>query len=267
MCNSHPLHLAAIVVIVACVPPARADEPEPSQESLHELVTDIVLQYIPHQYEDDDEWGGKKRVVRGVKWERDGIVLKPIKMHKDVNHGSWRYYRLRLHEPEQKFDIKIENVADAGDGRVAFDAVVTAKLLAHGRIAQWERGVQLIAMSADAEADVRLRITCKFGVRFNATQFPPTVSLDPEVTAADIQMLGFRVTRISRIGGSVAKELGRTLEGLIRRKLDQQEGKLVAKANKKIEDRREKLTLSAADFATTAWSELRDLAGGEKKER
>jgi len=262
MSTCYHLYLAVIAVTTVFVPATLAEQTEQSPESLHELVTDIVLQYIPHQYDDDDEWGGKKRVVRGVKWERDGIVLKPIKMHKDVNHGSWRYYRIRLHDPDQKFDIKIENVAETGDGRVAFDAVVTAKLLAHGRIAQWERGVQLIAMSADAEADVRLRLSCKFGVRFNATQFPPTVALDPEVTAADIQMLGFRVTRISRIGGDIAKELGRALEGVIRRKLDQQESRLVAKANKKIEDRREKLTLSASDFAKTAWSELRDLAGG-----
>ena len=86
------------------------------------------------------------------------------------------------------------------------------------------------------------------------------------MTGADVQLIGYRITRVSRLDGPIVRELGRTLKQLVKKKLDDQEPKIVEKANKQIEKNRDSLTLSLADFGKTAWSELMELTKGDKPE-
>ena len=73
-------------------------------------------------------------------------------------------------------------------------------------------------LGADAEADVKLRLRCEVGFDFQLVDYLPAVSVDPEVTHADLQLIRFRVRRISQIRGALAHELGKGLRELLERK-------------------------------------------------
>jgi hypothetical protein len=189
------------------------------------------------------------------------LELKMNSRTKQVNHGTWRMYRITLVDPEHRFRARLANVHSAGSGRIAFDAVVIARLHCYARLAQWESGVQLIALSTDAEADVELTLSCRAGVRFDMADILPAIVIEPEVTGANLKLTSFRVRRISKLDGALAHELGKSLRGVLARKIESKRGKMVERINSQINKNEDKLRFSLADLGKRAWDELADLAG------
>ena len=65
------------------------------QGDFNDLITDIILDNIPHQYEDKDDWGRQKQIVSGLKVWRDGLKIKTKRRRKNVNHGTWTRYTVK----------------------------------------------------------------------------------------------------------------------------------------------------------------------------
>jgi hypothetical protein len=245
--------------------PAGADRVQPRDpaddaQTLFEMVTAIILDNLPEEYEDARHWGMTKEVWHGVRFSGKPFELKMNSRKKRVNHGTWRRYRITLVDPERRFRARLANVRAAGSGRVALDAVITARLHCFARLAKWESGVQLISLSTDAEADVHLRLRCEVSVRFDFADLVPAVSIQPEVTDADLRLVTFRVRRISKLDGPLVHELGKNLRGVLERKIEQKRAKMVARINRQINKHPEKLRFSVADLGRRAWDELTDLA-------
>jgi len=254
--------LSAFVGVL--LPGATANAQSP--ENLGELIDRMVLDNLPHQYEDNKRWGLKTLAVRGLSVKADGLKITTKRRRKLVNHGTWRRYQIALVDPKQRFHARILNLGRADDGRVEFDAIFDARLHAHARLSHWYEGVQLISLSTDALADVRLRVHCRIGAAVQAKDWIPELVLKPEVTDADLTLIGYRVTRISKLNGPVVRELGRTLRGVLVRKLEQKEHKLVEKANRQIEKNQDKLRLSIGRAAWSAWSGLKKDEGRSTKD-
>lgn len=257
----YPASLALLIAAVSMTAPARlqaqqAPVPAVDPQSLSELVTAIVLDNIPVQYEDDRRWGKQKEVVSGLKVRLDGLQLKTKRRRKDVNHGTWQRYKVQLYDPDNWFEIRIEDLTFEPGGKVRFQAVCTSTLLVEARVQEWQRGIRLYSVSTDAVARVRLRMDCSLGLRFDTGRFPPDVILEPEIHQADLKLKEFRVKRISHLEGHFAKEIGDLAAGLVREKLDDNEKKLVAKINDRIEKNRDDLRYSFADFASRKWREV-----------
>jgi hypothetical protein len=237
--------------------------PEEEAESLYDLITAIVLDNLPDEYEDTRHWGMTKDIWRGVRFSGKPLELKMNSRKRRVNHGTWRMYRITLVDPEKRFRARIANVGGADNGRVGFDAIVTARLSCFARLSKWESGVQLISLSTDAQADVQLRLRCEVGVRLDVSEILPALVLDPRVTDAHLTLQSFRVQRISRLEGHLAHQLGKNLRGVLVRKIESKRQKMVDRINGRIEKNRDKLRLSLADLGEHAWDELLGLAGSD----
>ena len=170
-----------LALVFSQAPPSPADT-----ESLYEMITGIVRDNLPENYEDKKHWGMKKEVWGGVRFSGKPFDLKMNSRKQEVNHGTWSLYRITLVEPESWFRPRVENVRGTESGRIGFDAVVDARVHCFARFAQSESGVQLISLSVDAEADVRLRLCGEVGSRFDMAEIRPAVTVQPEVTAADL---------------------------------------------------------------------------------
>jgi hypothetical protein len=211
-------------------------------------ISALVRQHLPDQYEKKKNWGQTKRTLDGVSIKFDDGWLKTHRKYKEANDGKWQMYRVELIDPERSFDIRIANLRELDDGCVGLRVTAVAALHALGRQAQWEHGIQLYSVSAEADARVRLTADAAVAVQLDPTRFPPDVHLRPEVTAARVEILDFKLRRISDLDGPLVRALSKTVREELEDKLAQDNAKLVAKLNKAIDKEEPKLKLSAADL-------------------
>jgi hypothetical protein len=118
--------------------------------------------------------------------------------------------------------------------------------------------VQLYSISAEADARVRLWAQAEVATQMNLSRFPPDISLDPEITAAKLEIPDFRIRRLGEFHGPLVRSLSHATREALEDKLVEDNEKLVAKLNRAIDKQEKKLTLSLADVMKSKWSSLVD---------
>ncbi len=239
--NDGPLRLVA-----ADAEPAPSEPFTPSAE-FQELITKLAREHLPDKYEKTKNWGKTTRVFDGWKLERDGLKVETRRRFKDANDGAWQKYSIRLLDLDHKFDVRVANLRQRGSQMVC-DVTVIATVRVSGRHTQWENGVQLISIGAEADARLRLRVELAVGMKLDPTKFPPDIFLEPRVTQADVDMLDFKLRRISHFGGPVVKSLSSSVREVLEDKIEADRPKLVQRLNKSLAKQDAKLRFSAADW-------------------
>jgi len=241
------------------VSPSPAGQASASADASHRfnrLITQIVKDNIPHEYEETKDWGKTTEIWAGVRVWREGLRIKTKRRKKEVKHGKWRLYRIWLVDPDQQFHVRVENIREAGKGRAEFDAWVEAAMKIYGRLSVWERGVQLISTSADADARVRLRVRCNLGAKVDPTRLPPDVILDPVITDADLQLVDFDLRRISDLRGPFVNSLSHGVREVLEDRIAKRRQSLVDKINRQIEKNEDEFRLSLFDLLRSRWGGL-----------
>ena len=216
-----------------------------------------MTENLPEKYEDNRRWGQQKEVYRGIKLRREGWRLETKRRRKRVNHGSWKRYELRQIDPRQNVSIRFSELDTNEDGSVSFHVKFVSRVNAYARFSEWNRGVRLISVSIDADADVILDMDCTLDIDLMATRFPPDVILKPTVNDASLRVRRFRVNRVSHFDSPVARELGDSLKKIVIKKVNEKRPKLVAKINRQIAKNEDKLRLSISDSLRSRWDEFR----------
>lgn len=227
------------------VPDSLDEDPQASQ--LSDWVRWIVLKNIPTSHEDNKKWGLQKQVYDGFRFRRENWKVETYRKYKTVKHGTWSRYYIELDDPQKNLDVRIDRLQPVSDERFVLEATIQTPLHAFGRISQWQRDVQLISVSTNADASVRLWVRADVGMKTNPLVFPPEIHFSPKVTDAKIELLEFEVHRISQVGGPLAEQLGKSIRGQVEDKLDEYSDKLVVKLNAQLEKQKDKLKLSFRD--------------------
>jgi hypothetical protein len=245
-------------IAIQTLAPLCAEQPPttlvPSDE-FQTLITRIVRQTLPAEYEKRHNWNHTQRVFDGLKFEWDGGKLETRRRWKEANDGQWHWYRVRLVDPDQNFRVHVERFQAQENGKVRCDLAVETKLLVEGRLLQWERGVQLLSVDAQAEADARLQARLEIGGKVDAGKFPPSLYLEPVVQEAAVDVPRFRILRIGKLDGPLVKSLSHGAREVIEEKLAEARPKLVDKMNAEIKKSEAKLTLSLADLLKSPWGQ------------
>jgi hypothetical protein len=190
----------------------------------------------------------------------DGLRVKTRRRWKEANHGTWKRYRAWLIDPDQEFQIQIENMAATPEGKTAFDVVIDARLGVWGRLSEYALDVQLLSISAEADARVRLRVSCEMSLRFDVTRLPPDVILEPHVVDAKLILIDFDLVRISDLSGPVVREFGEELHDILQDEIADRQAKLVARINRQLKKHEDDLRLSVADLLTSGLNRVSDLS-------
>ena len=232
--------------------PAASDSAEelpftPSPE-FQTWLTNLVREHIPHEYEKRKNWGNTERKMSGLSIQLDDGRLKTHRKFVEANDGKWTHYRVRLVDPEEQFEVRVSQMQEIEGGRVAMDVSAVAKLDVFGRQSLWTRGVQLFSLSAEADARVRFTAHVEIATRIDPTVFPPDVHLTPSVTTAKLDILDFRLRRISRADGPLVRSLSHSVREMLEDKLAEDNAKLVAKLNKQLAKQDDKLKLSLSEM-------------------
>jgi hypothetical protein len=234
--------LAAMLKVLAAAPTA-VDPSRVAPEILSESVAQIIAAEIPREYERKKDWGRTKEITTGVRSSGNFFKFDMHRKRSDVNHGTWKHYRLTLVDPDKNLSVKIENLRTLKSGRVALTLNVAAKLHGWARAKIYDRGVHLIALEAEGDTKIRLALDVEIGiVSVQTDSYLPGFAIDPVVTDARLKFDDFRLKRISNVGGSLAHELGDILREAVE---DELKGpKLANKINHSINKRRDRLQLT-----------------------
>jgi hypothetical protein len=248
------------------LPPARAaDAAKPTAEAdsspLSGLIETVIRDQLKTDYVDDDHWGQTRRATVGYK-----VTGKPFEWDlksrkKEVNDGLWEKYHVRLVDPDEHLHINITRLEMTPTGRIAFELTLSAKLAADARVERWRMGVKMLNASADAEAVVEIRLAGDVGIKLVTGEILPGVAIEPKIADVKLKLLKFDLKRLSKIEGRTAHELGDSLKDTIQKELHRREPKIVAKLNKSIAKRQDKLQLSPEEFVRSGWSKLQQPAG------
>ncbi len=211
-------------------------------------LTNLIRENLPPAYEDDRKWGHQREVWDGVELRREGMKLETKRKKKLVNSGTWTKYRVEFVEPDKNLHIEFQRLESTPDGRIAFSVSVDGLLDVFGRMSQWVRDVQMISVSANADAVCKLTMSGTVQFQLNPLKLPPDVILKPHVDTAYVELSYFRMRRVSQIGGDFAKALGEGAKGVIDRKLEDTNEKLVEKINRQIDKQQHKMQFSMQDW-------------------
>jgi hypothetical protein len=229
--------------------------PFDADTNLNQLITRLVLQQMPHEYERSKGWGAQDERWDGIKWHVDGLEIKTKRRKKLVNHGTWRKYSASLADPSRQFDVTVTDIRQAADGQIAFRVNFTTTLNLFARQAEWVKGVQLYSISAEGKASVRLAIDLEMHVQLDPAHFPPDLIFQPRATAADLIVDDFRIDRVSKLGGEFALQVTRLARYELDDEIQKKESELVEKINKEIGKNADDLRLSLADALKSGWAE------------
>jgi hypothetical protein len=183
----------------------------------------------------------------------NGLEVKTKRKWKEVNHGTWKKYRLTLIDPDQHLQARIAHLRQTGPGRIAFQLSLAAKIDAYARLQEWRRGLRLLSISADAVADIELDVALEMTTELDATKLPPDLVLQPTATAAELRLVQFKLKRVSKADGPIIRELGDGLEDVLRNRLAANRDKLTAKINKALAKNPDALRLSLHDLVKQRW--------------
>lgn len=225
-------------------------------DGLGRLATAIVMENLPDKYEDNKRWGQQKEVYRGIKLRREGWRLETKRRRQRVNHGSWKRYELKQIDPQKNVSVSFSDVDTHEDGTVSFHVQFVSRVNAYARFSEWNRGVRLISVSIDADADVILDLDCTLEIDLVPTRLPPDVVLKPRVHNASLSVERFRVNRISHFNGPIVRELGDRLKKIVMERVNEKRPRLVAKINRQIAKNEDKLRLSLSDAIRQRWDQL-----------
>jgi hypothetical protein len=219
----------------------------PSSE-FQSWLTNLVREHIPHEYEKRKNWGNTERKMSGLSIQLDDGRLKTHRKFVEANDGKWTHYRVRLVDPDEQFEVRVSQMREIEGGRVAMEVSAVAKLDVFGRQSVWTRGIQLFSLSAEADARVRFTAHVEVATRIDPTVFPPDVYLAPSVTTAKLDIVDFKLRRISRADGPLVRALSHSVREMLEDKLAEDNEKLVAKLNKQLAKQEDKLKLSLSEM-------------------
>jgi hypothetical protein len=231
---------------------AQAAVSPPEFESLNQILRRIVLDNVPHTHTDLRDWGQTAQRWSGVQLRREGWKLETERKWATVNHGLWKKYSIRLVDPGQQFAVRFANFRSV-DRQTAFDLVVDTPIAIDARQSKWVNGVQLYSLSADAEATVRLTISCQLEMKLDHAVSPPDVTLSPRATAADLNVDRFAVKHISKVSGEVAQQATRWAESRLDELIAEREPKLVDSLNRAIEKHRNDWRVPLPSVRAFSW--------------
>jgi hypothetical protein len=228
----------------------------PTQEELKELsqwARWLCLMNLPANVEDTRKWGKQRRVWDGLDVKLDGMRIDTKQRWKMANDGTWSRYLIEFVDPANELKVEIKKFDVEPDGKKFTTSVwVVAPLKLFGRVNQFARDVQLVSVSAKADATVRMKVDCQVEIKLIPVSFPPDVEFRPKVTDATIELLDFRVHEISQIHGQAAEWIGEGIREILDRKLTEYREKLVIKMNQTISKQQSKLRISASKWLTSS---------------
>ncbi len=261
MLRSAPRRITALVLVLPTVfaYPLVACADDAGEQSLSEMVRQILLDNVPRDFAGDNDWGRQREVASGLKFDRSGGRLKVERRTKEVNDGLWTNYHVTLVDPTQNLRVKIAGLRRVGPGRLAFQVFLSAQLDGEARYERWRRGIKMLNFKADAGSTIEAVLDCEVALRIAPGAFLGDLLIEPKVNGVRLALVDIDLERVSRIDGAVAEELGDRLRRALERGLRGRETEIADKLNEAARKNPDRLRISSARVLAAGWSKAQEL--------
>lgn len=218
-------------------PALRADEPTVTPGEMSELFRSLLLANLPSPlYEKGYNWGKQREAVVGVKWKRDGILLKPEVIKKPHNDGVWRKIRVEADAPTKLLQLAVSELKTVEQGKITFNVNVTFPVHVHFDQQIWESGIRLFSGSTRARCKVGALLKCEVVSQweYKKGSLLPDLTFRTRVTEAKLGYDDLVVEHTLGIGGDGARLIGEAVIETVRQARPSLEEELLLKGNKAI---------------------------------
>jgi len=198
------------------------------------FIRSIALILLPQKFDDEKGWGDEKRIQSGLNVDFDDGQIRTSRRWNMVNHGSWLQGSGQLVDPARTFSLKASQLPDPDDKTQRYQVNVSAKLSVRGRQQQWNLGVMLWSISADATVDISVEVTFDVKSEVVTTDKGSRLRFLPNVTQAAARLDNFKLHRISHVKGTAVQGVGELVEELIQLRIKRENKDLAARINKAI---------------------------------
>lgn len=239
-----PFNPAAEVRLNETIPveSATSTRPEMAAEA-SEFIRSIALLLIPQEFADDNGWGDETKIQSGLNMRFDDGQLRTSRRWKQVNHGNWQQVTGRLVEPEETFRLRVVGVPDPDRGIQQYDIDVSARLRIQGRQQQWNYGIMLWSISAEAVADVNLHVLLDVKSEIVQGEKGTRLRFLPNARTAEVRLSDFSLRRISHLKGKPVQQFGDWFERMIKRRVSRENDKLTLRINAALQKQPERLEI------------------------
>jgi hypothetical protein len=233
----------AATIVKAMAVPSLSTLTGITPEMVTQLVVPLIAAAVPREFEGEKDWGKTKNVTTGLRSEGNFFRFDIHSKKNEVNDGVWKKYRITLIDPDKNLELRIDNMHRLESGKYALTLFVAAKVHGWARAVVYEHGVHVISLEAEGDTSIRLWVDAEVGVEtVQSSTFIPGLELRPVVTDARLKFDDFKLTRISEVHGTIAKELGELLRKELQKKLSGPN--LVDRFNHALQKHPERLRLS-----------------------
>lgn len=223
-------------------------------EPIETLLKGLILRELPHHYRDMREWGKQTEVYDGFQFRRDrGGRWETQRQWKSVNDGTWRQFSIELLDPQRTFQVELGEVRSESPGVAKVELAFVSEFRWQARQAEWWRGIQLYSFSAEGSARVGLHLNVSVSSQLDWKSQPPEIAFHPKVLAAKLEILDFKMDRVSKLGGEVAQQATTLVRDPLDRMVREKSVELADRLNRHLADHRDELRLELGAAARLPW--------------
>lgn len=216
---------------------------------LNDAIRGLILLLVPESIEDADDWGKEKRVQSGLNIELNDGRLETSRRHRFVNHGSWVRYSIRLENPAETFRIQVRLRQPGDTAKSCYDVSIQARVHVTGQQQQWNFGVMLWSLTAEADVDVSLNMALELSREVVHSESGWGLQLKPHIQTAFLEIERFRLQRISRGKGSLVHEAGDWLKPLIEQRVTRENSEIADRLNRSLAKHPERFVVPLTPFS------------------
>lgn len=202
-------------------------------DNLEPLLRSLIIEAVPNPlHEDNSHWGGQREVVKGVKWKKKGIVLRPEIMKGLENDGIW--WKVRASAPLLANTLKLDlsDPVQTGPGKITFQVLLGFQCEIQYDRQNWKGGVRLVSTSAKAKMYIWLRMQIAVETRLEPTgKLLPDAVIQMRVAGARADYTGLTIEHVGGLGGDAAELFGEALIESVKAIKPSLERKLLERAN------------------------------------
>jgi hypothetical protein len=212
-------------------------------ELVAQLVTPLIAEAVPREFEGKKDWGKTREVTTGLHSDGNFFKFDIHREKKEVNDGVWKKYRVTLVDPEKNLEIRLDNLQKQESGKYTLTLFAAAKVHAWAKVVVYKQGLRVLSLEPEGDTSIRLWVDAEVGVEsVQSSTFIPGIELQPVVSDARLKFDDFKLRRIGDVHGDVAKELGELLRKELQKQLSGP--KLVDRLNHSLQKHPERLRLS-----------------------
>ncbi len=222
----------------------RADDPPAEAKKdyadFSRLIHKMVVKELPKEFEDKSSWGQMVPLTERVRFPNLPRTRIRIGDKEGYPDGVWKKYKVRIDDPANDLKIVVREFSkvDPKQYRLVVDAEVT--FTGEGEIQNWQRGVPLGKISAQAGGVLGIGMGFDVGVTLNTKKFPPDIIVEPKLADLLLDLKDFNLKRVAHpttniaIEGDAAKNIGNDIKESLKSLVKSLEPDIKNRANEAI---------------------------------